>query len=155
MECFRQWLLGVVACSLAVTISTRLAGEGKTGGLVRFTGGLLLLCAMLRPLAQLELPEAGWNMGGYRAAVAQLELELRGEREITLSDSISERLASYIEDKAGSLGMEVRATVAMELRNNVPVPVGVTLRGEYSAELADYVERELGIAQEKQTWIVS
>lgn len=155
MEFFRQWLLGVVACSLAVTISTRLAGEGKTGGLVRFTGGLLLLCAMLRPLAQLELPEAGWNMGGYRAAVAQLELELRGERENTLSDSISERLASYIEDKAGSLGMEVRATVAMELRNNVPVPVGVTLRGEYSAELADYVERELGIAQEKQTWIVS
>ena len=155
MEFFRQWLLGVVACSLAVTISTRLAGEGKTGGLVRFTGGLLLLCAMLRPLAQLELPEAGWNMGGYRAAVAQLELELRGERENTLSDSISERLASYIEDKAGSLGMEVRATVAMELRNNVPVPVGVTLRGEYSTELADYVERELGIAQEKQTWIVS
>ena len=155
MEFFRQWLLGVVACSLAVTISTRLAGEGKTGGLVRFTGGLLLLCAMLRPLAQLELPEAGWNMGGYRAAVAQLEQELRGERENTLSDSISERLASYIEDKAGSLGMEVRATVAMELRNNVPVPVGVTLRGEYSAELADYVERELGIAQEKQTWIVS
>lgn len=155
MEFFRQWLLGVVACSLAVTISTRLAGEGKTGGLVRFTGGLLLLCAMLRPLAQLELPEAGWNMGGYRAAVAQLELELRGERENTLSDSISERLASYIEDKAGSLGMEVRATVAMELRNNVPVPVGVTLRGAYSAELADYVERELGIAQEKQTWIVS
>ena len=155
MELFRKWLLGVVACSLAVTISTRLAGEGKTGGLVRFTGGLLLLCAMLRPLAQLELPEAGWNMGGYRAAVAQLELELRGERENTLSDSISERLASYIEDKAGSLGMEVRATVAMELRNNVPVPVGVTLRGEYSAELADYVERELGIAQEKQTWIVS
>lgn len=155
MEFFRQWLLGVVACSLAVTISTRLAGEGKTGGLVRFTGGLLLLCAMLRPLAQLELPETGWNMGGYRAAVAQLELELRGERENTLSDSISERLASYIEDKAGSLGMEVRATVAMELRNNVPVPVGVTLRGEYSAELADYVERELGIAQEKQTWIVS
>ena len=155
MEFFRQWLLGVVACSLAVTISTRLAGEGKTGGLVRFTGGLLLLCAMLRPLAQLELPEAGWNMGGYRAAVAQLELELRGERENTLSDSISERLASYIEDKAGSLGMEVRATVAMELRNNVPVPVGVTLRGEYSAELTDYVERELGIAQEKQTWIVS
>lgn len=155
MEFFRQWLLGVVACSLAVTISTRLAGEGKTGGLVRFTGGLLLLCAMLRPLAQLELPEAGWNMGGYRAAVAQLELELRGERENTLSDSISERLASYIEDKAGSLGMEVRATVAMELRNNVPVPVSVTLRGAYSAELADYVERELGIAQEKQTWIVS
>ena len=155
MEFFRQWLLGVVACSLAVTISTRLAGEGKTGGLVRFTGGLLLLCAMLRPLAQLELPEAGWNMGGYRAAVAQLELELRGERENTLSDSISERLASYIEDKAGSLGMEVRATVAMELRNNVPVPVGVTLRGEYSAELADYVERELGIAKENQTWIAS
>ena len=155
MEFFRQWLLGVVACSLAVTVSARLAGEGKAGGLVRFTGGLLLLCAMLRPLAQLEPPETGWDIGGYRAAVAQLELELRGEREKTLSDSISERLASYIEDKAGSLGMEVRATVTMGLRDSVPVPAGVTLWGTYSAELADYVERELGIAKENQTWIAS
>ena len=153
MEFFRQWLLGVVACALLVSVGTQLCPEGSMRSVVRFTGGLLLLCAMLRPLTTLELPGLAWSGGAYREALAQARIELRAAEENALSDGIAAGLASYIEDKAGSLGAEVRAAVTVETRGGVPVPVGVTLRGAYSEALSNLVERELGVAKEHQRWI--
>ena len=153
MEFFRQWLLGVVACALLVSVGTQLCPEGSMRSAVRFTGGLLLLCAMLRPLTTLELPGLAWSGGAYREALAQARIELRAAEENALSDGIAAGLASYIEVKAGSLGAEVRAAVTVETRGGVPVPVGVTLRGAYSEALSNLVERDLGVAKEHQRWI--
>lgn len=150
MEGLRQWLLGVAACAALVSMAWRLCPDGAARQVARFTGGLLILCALLRPLAAWEPPE-GLRVGSdYRAAVARTRDALEREASGAFSDGIARRLEAYIEDKAGGLGADVRAEVTADSRG---VPVGVTLRGAYCAELADIIERELGVAKEKQVWI--
>ena len=119
--------------------------------IARFTGGLLLLLAMLRPVTGYEPSADAWNAGGYREAVARLELELAAERENALRHGIAEEWEAYIEDKAGSLGAAVRAEAELDAGNGVPERV--TLRGAYSEELSRFLASELGIAKEKQLWI--
>ena len=154
MDFIRQWLLGVVACAMLVSVAGQLCPEGGVRQIARFTGGLLLLCAMLRPLATVELPDGLWG-SGYREAVAALELELGAEREKALVDGIAAELQAYIEDKADSLGADVRSEVSMEVRGGVPTVTRVTLRGAYSAALAESIAAELGVTKEKQIWIDS
>ena len=150
MEGLRQWLLSAAACAALVSMAWRLCPDGAARQVARFTGGLLILCALLRPLAAWESPEGLWDASDYRAAVAQTEAELSREAAGVFSDGIARRLEAYIEDKAEGLGASVRAEVTADSRG---VPVGVTLRGAYCAELAEIVEGELGVAKEKQVWI--
>ena len=151
MEFLRQWLLGVVACAVLVSVATQLCPEGALRKIVRFTGGLLLLLAMLRPVARYEPDAAARRADGYRETVARLERELAVERENALRDGIAEEWEAYIEDKAGSLGAEVRAEA--EVTAGEGVPERVTLRGTYSEELSRFLASELGVAKEKQIWI--
>lgn len=152
MEFLRQWLLGVIACAMLVSVVQQLCPEGSVRKLARFTGGLLLLCAMLRPLTTVELPGVDWDAGGYREAVARLELELGAAQENTMAEGIAAELEAYIEDKAESLGANVQAQVTMGTGSGAPLPERVTLRGAYSAALAEAIEAELGVTKERQTW---
>ncbi|MBQ7713295.1 MAG: hypothetical protein IJT71_00210 [Oscillospiraceae bacterium] len=150
MEFFREWLLGVVACAMLGSLLYWLCPDGAARQVARFTLALLLLCAMLRPLAALQLPDLAWDAARYREAAALLEAELERGYETALADGIARELEAYIEDKADGLGANVRATVALDARC---APERVTLYGRYSAALADWIASELGVAKERQTWI--
>lgn len=141
----------MIACAVLVSVAGQLCPEGALRTVVRFTGGLLLLLALLRPIARYEPDAAAWNTGGYREAVAQLEQELTAERENALRRGIAEEWQAYIEDKAESLGVAVRAEAELGAENGVPKRV--TLRGAYSEELSRFLASELGVAKEKQIWI--
>lgn len=153
MDFFRQWLLGVIACAMVVSAAEQLCPEGSVRALTRFTGALLLLLAMLRPLSTAEFADITRNTLGYREAVARLELELGVTGENALSDGIASELEAYIGDKAESLGVRVRPEVTMERRGGAPVPQRVTLYGPYSEALSELIASELGVAKEKQLWI--
>ena len=144
--------MGVIACAMLVSLLGQLCPEGNVRTIARFTGGLLLLCAMLRPLTSVELPGVMWDAGSYREAVARLELELGAERENAMADGIAAELEAYIEDKAESLGATLQAQVTMKSEAGAPRPERVTLRGAYSAALAEAIEAELGVTKERQTW---
>lgn len=153
MVFLRQWLLGVIACAMLVSLLGQVCPDGSVRRAARFAGGLLLLLAMLRPLAGIDPGGLDWDAGGYREAVAQLELELSGSRETALAGGIASGLAAYIEDKAESLGANVRAEVQMKSEDGTYTPDAVTLRGAYNEALAVYIADVLGIPKEKQTWI--
>ena len=153
MEFARQWLLGVIACAMAVSLLEQVCPDGSVRRTLRFAGGLLLLLAMLRPLETVDPGGTAWDAGGYREAVARLELELSDTRENALADGIASELAAYIEDKAGSLGVNVRAEVQMKSEDGTYTPDAVTLRGAYSEALSEHIADVLGIPKEKQTWI--
>ena len=156
MTFLRQWLLGVTACALLVSLLERLCPAGAARQAARFTGGLLLLLAMLRPLADVNLNDlAAWEPGSYREAVARLELELAEKRDNAMSAGIAAETAAYIEDKAGQLGLAVRSEVTVSARGGVPLPERVTLYGPYSAALACAITEELGVPEERQIWIES
>ncbi len=150
MEWVRQWLLGAVACAMLVSVACHLCPDGATRQIARFVGGLLILCALLRPLAAWEPDAEAWDAPDYRAAVARAELELSRTAQSTLSDGIARELEAYIEDKAEGFGTAVRAKVTTDSRG---VPVGAVLRGAYCEPLAEWIAAQIGIAKEKQVWI--
>lgn len=152
MQFLRQWLLGIVACALLVSFAEQLTPSGALRKLVRFTGGLLLMLCILQPVTQVDLTDITFDPGAYEEAVAAVRLELSDEYETALSDGIAERTGAYIEDKAASLGISVRASVQTAEANGTVLPVRVTLYGEPCAALSDWIAETLGIAKENQTW---
>ena len=146
MTFLRSWLLSVTACAVLVSIVQQLTDGGTMKKIV-------LMLAMLRPLLSLtfDLPEL--DGGHYREAVEALKETLNAEQDSALGDSIAAQTQAYIEDKASSLGLSVRAEVQTALRDGVPFPDSVTLYGENSAALGAYIVQELGIAEENQLWI--
>ena len=152
MTFLRQWLLGIVACAMLVSFCELFTPTGALRKLVRFTGGLLLIVAILQPITRIDLDELPLDLNSCREAMAQVRLELESEREAALADGIAARTGAYIEDKAEELGCSVRAVVETEDVNGTPLPVSVTLSGQENAALADYIASQLGIAKEKQIW---
>ena len=155
MAFLRQWLLGVVSCAFLVSLLDQLTPEGSVRKLARFSGGLVLILCMLRPLGTAEPWELALDLDGLSADRAALEEQYRDVSGQSLAAVIAERTGAYIEDKADELGLSVRAKVKTEEEDGVPLPVSVTLYGTENAALADYIERELGIAKEDQLWITT
>ena len=62
----RQWLLGVVLTAFAAALARQLAPEGEESAAVRLVGGLLLILALLRPLAGAEWSSAALEAGSFR-----------------------------------------------------------------------------------------
>ncbi len=149
----RTWLLGIVFTSLAGGLARHLAPGGREQAAVRLVSGLLLVLAILRPLAGLAgaapaLPE-DWQLD----AGAQAGLYRKNQQE-ALSAIIEEKTEAYIWDKASRLDLACTVTVTTAAgESGVPLPDGVTIRGPYSPELARCIEEEVGIPAEKQIWL--
>ena len=152
MTFLRSWLLSIVACAVLVSLAEHLTDGGTMKKIVRFTGGMLLMLAMLRPLLRLDLSTFEVDISSYREAVSQLELALTQQREDALSARIAAETEAYIEDKAHALGAEVTAEVTVREEDGAFIPNRAVLFGEENAELSVLLTQELGIAPEKQEW---
>lgn len=153
MTFLRSWLMSVTACAVLVSIAEQVTCGDTMRRAVRFTGGLLLMLALLRPLTAWEADIPAFSFTDYRAAVGALEEQLTAQRNEALRAGIAAETEAYIEDKAEELGLDVRAGVKTGERGGECVPVSVTLYGERSGALSALIARELGIAEERQTWI--
>ena len=73
-----------------------------------------------------------------------------------VSAIIKEKCETYILDKAAELGLALTAEVTVGGEAVYPYPVSVQLTGTPNAEqklqMQRYIERELAIAKEEQTW---
>ena len=149
----RAWLLGIVLTSLAGGLARQMAPQGKEQAVVRLVGGLLLVLAILRPLAgqrweELELlPETPDFQAGEQAAA------YRKNQQDALSAIIAEKTQAYIWDKANQLGLARRAEVTVTAgEGGIPLPSGAVIYGGYSEELARCIQEEVGIPAENLIW---
>lgn len=153
MESLRTWLSSIVAVTLLLSIAQSLVPEGTLRRVAGFTGGLVLLLALLRPLLAGGLPDLGLETEAWTKAIEAQQADLSRQGEDALAGLIAERTASYIWDKGAALGLEV--TAAVETRTGeegIPVPYSVELEGPYSQELESYITEELDIPPERQVW---
>ncbi|MDO4314814.1 MAG: stage III sporulation protein AF [Oscillospiraceae bacterium] len=149
----REWLTSIVVVTLLLSVAQTLIPEGSIRKIAAFTGGLILLAALLQPVLGTDLERLRLDFGDYERAVAQRQAELEVAGKEALVELIEERTAAYISDKADALGLRVEARVETETGDDgVPVPVSVRLDGPRSEELASYIEGELGIPRERQVW---
>ena len=153
MELVRTWIVSVVTVSMLLNLVRLLTPKGSVQKIASFTGGLILLLALLQPLAKAELSKLVTDVGTYSEVVELRQKELMEERENQLRRSIEDRTAAYISDKAKTLGTAVSAEVKTVLSSEgIPVPVEAEIAGAYTRELAEYIEQDLGIPAERQVW---
>ena len=153
MELVCSWLVSVVTVSMLLNVVRLLTPKGSVQKIAAFTGGLILLLALLRPLMGVEISKLLSDVGMYGESVGERREELAREEEKYLRQSIEERTAAYISNKAEALGTEVSVQVRTVLSSEgIPLPVEAEIAGAYTQELAEYIEQDLGIPAERQVW---
>ena len=149
----KEWVTSIVVVTMLLSVAQTLIPEGSIRKVSSFTGGLILLAALLQPVLEIKLDPMELGIGAYERAVRERQEELEAAGKSELSDIIAVRTAAYISDKAAALGIAAAAEVSVETaENGVPVPAAVKLDGPPVEELAVYMERELGIPRERQVW---
>lgn len=153
MGALREWLSAVAAVTLLLSVAQMLTPQGSIRNIASFTGGLLLLAVLLRPVLDTDLGRLKLDPGDYEASVSQRQAELETAGKEAMAELIEERTAAYISDKAKALGLSVAARVETKTGDGgVPAPWAVRLTGTESEALASYIEGELGIPRERQVW---
>ena len=151
MATVKRWLLGVVLTAFSGGLAGRIAPKGKEQTVVRLVSGLLLLLAILRPLGELAEVDFLVPAGDFSAVSDPAETENQMEK---FSAIIAEKTAAYIWDKAYGLGLDCRVTVTVkEGEVGIPLPYRVTVAGPYSAELAAWLDAQVGIPADRQIWL--
>ena len=153
MEAVRAWLTSVVLVSVLLSAAQSLIPPGTVRKAAGFTGGLILLLVLLRPVLEADLDRLALDFSDYQTAVEERQAELADTQTEAMASIIAEQTEAYILDKAGELGAEV--TVRVETRtggDGVPVPWSAELTGAQSETLASALETELGIPAERQVW---
>ena len=150
----RSWLTSIAAVTLLLTVVQTLVPEGTIKKIAGFTGGLLLLAALLQPALKTDLGRLRLDFSDYEKAIETRAEELDAAGKDELAFIIAGRTAAYISDKADALGLRVAARVETEpgADGETPLPASVDLTGPYSRELADWIAVELGIPAERQVW---
>ena len=130
MEAVRAWLTSVVLVSVLLSAAQSLIPPGTVRKAAGFTGGLILLLVLLRPVLGADLEHLELDFDHYQAAVEERQEELADTQTEAMASIIAEQTEAYILDKAGELGLEV--TVRVETRtegNGIPVPWSAELTG--------------------------
>ena len=154
----RSWLLAVTAVSLLCALAGALMPKGPVERVGRLVCGLVMLAAVLSPLARPDLGEGQRWLEDYLAAVGQREAELTQEVDDQMKTIIEGEYAAYIVDKAAQLGLTCSARVecrAEEKGLYLPVRAEVSgaLDGAGRSRLAQILAQDLGIPEAEQFYM--
>lgn len=159
MSAVGEYLVCVLAGALICGILLELVGKKSTNAsLIRLLCGVFMTLCIVSPLLDIRI-----------GPLADLTADIKQEADSMAADGknmaqeqyravITQRTEAYILDKAESLGADV--TVAVTLgEDDFAAPRAVTVRGRISPYakglLGNWLESNLGIAAEEQTWIAS
>ena len=153
VEALKEWVTSIVLVTMLLSVAQTLIPEGSIRKISSFTGGLILLIALLQPILGTDLSRLELRTENYERAVRERQEELEEAGKSSLSDIIAEQTAAYISDKADTLGIAVTVKVLVEPgADGIPVPAAARLVGQPSEELVSYMVQELGIPRERQVW---
>ena len=155
MESLKIWLLSVTGAAFLVAAVNSVCPEGAVKRVVQLTGGLVLLVVILQPAAMGNSMDISGVLTEYKIKSEEMTARSETESNQLMEKIIEEKTAAYIVDKAARIGAECDAEVWCEKdENNLPVPAEVKVSGpltpEQREELALSIEKELGIAEERQ-----
>ena len=156
MDWIRSWLIGVTCAAIIIAVADSLTPPGTVKKLGRLTGGVVLMLAMVKPLAALDYNAMAAALAEYRWGREESVQAGSGLGDDLMKDIIEERTGAYILDKAAELnivctGVEVLCQTG---EGGLPYPAEVTVWGvqsrEDQAELSRSIEGELAIPVQQQ-----
>lgn len=157
MEFVRQWLTSVVCAALITALAQGLMPKGAVRQVGKLVCALVLLCALLRPVLTLHLPNVPDTFGLAAGQTEQKQVQLEQRSGAMLKTLIERQSAAYIVDKAARMGLNCQVKVVCRAgEGGTWLPQSVYITGEMDAgqqtELATAIHTEFGIAQEYQVY---
>ena len=155
-EVIRDWLVGITCAAMVVALAESLTPQGTIRKIGRFTGGLVLLLAVVQPVMKLDEGSLRQSMAEYKAALSIYDGTLEEENQTLMKGIIAEQSGAYILDKAASLGIvcTVEVETAPGEEGDYPVPYCVTIRGDLTGEqqktLTEQIAADFAIPEERQ-----
>ena len=158
MGAVRSWLMAVIAVSLLCAVADALMPRGAVRRAGKLVCGLVLLGAVLSPVAGLDVESGQRWLDGYLASIQNRESELEETVESQMKGIIEQQYAAYIVDKAARLGLTCDPRVECGLSEEglyLPVRVRVTgaLTEEERARIAGMIAEDLGVPESEQLYI--
>ena len=154
-ELLQTILLRVTIAGAASAVALKLAGGGALKEVVRTAAGLLMLLALLQPLAGLHL--LSWN---WQSSVSQSDLdEMQAHNMQTTMSTVAASIAKAVQQRAEEAG--IPCTVNVEMANDadgllqvdkVTVYYDSTAANRLS-ELQSLLTKECGVPAERQELI--
>lgn len=158
MGAVRSWLLTVIAASLICALADALMPPGAVRRVGRLVCGLVLLGAILTPLARLDLSGGQRWLEDYLASLENREAELAETVNEQMKVIIEQEYAAYIVDKAAGLGLTCTVQVECALsEDGLYLPVRTEVAGpqtaEVQAQLIRIISEDLGVPDSAQIYI--
>ena len=150
------WLIGVVAAAMLAAVARSLMPAGAVQQVGSLVCAVMLLWAVLKPLA----PLVQSLLGGFRFAgqTQGMETEWDLQNEQLLKSFIEQECGTYIVDKAEELGIVCQADVTCRLgEDGVWLPDYVCVSGELTTQqrhtLEQVISGDLGVVSEQQDYL--
>jgi len=155
---FHLILLRVTLAGIVSAAALRLAGEGAQREIVRLAAGLLMLLALLQPIA--EFRRAGGDGLRLPQDVSDVSIgEMEEQNMRTVMSTVAASIAESLEKRAKKEGLDCDMIVVMENDENGILQIGhVTVYYHASDaarldELRALVTQECGVSEERQELI--
>lgn len=154
----RSWLLAVITVSLLCAVADALMPSGAVKRVGRLVCGLVLIGAILSPLAALDLEGSRLWLEDYLISVQDREAELEETVNGQTKVIIEQKLSAYIVDKAAELGLTCRARVECSLsEDGLYLPVRTEVAGSMTADVQGrliwIIESDLGVPARSQIYV--
>jgi stage III sporulation protein AF len=155
MDFLRTWFLGTAGAAVVGVFAIAVTPPGAVKKVVQIASALLLMIAVLRPLAgwsgDPRIDTDSWlSNSGAAAAVTESHNDL-------LSAIIAEKTAAYIVNKAQALGLVITASAQCRMGEHYPEPWSVTIRSDRpehaKSALGKIIDQDLGIPPERQSYL--
>ena len=157
LRCLLLAAVSIAAAGLAEALWNKLTGRYQTvEDLSAAVTGLLLALTALSPLLKLDYDAIAKQIAEIRLDTETVRTGVEVQNRELQARIISEQAAAYIWDKAQELGLSVSVDVAIEEDGAYPDPAAVQISGQFTEmqrqNLARYIEENLAIGKEQQTW---
>ena len=155
MGAVKSWLLAVISVSLLCAVADSLMPSGAVKRVGRLVCGLVLMGAILSPVANLDVDGGRRWLDSYFASVRVREAELEETVNGQMKVIIEEEYAAYILDKAAQLGLDCTVRVECRLSEDglyLPHRTEVAGLGTAAAQkqLIQVIAEDLGVPAERQ-----
>lgn len=158
MGAVKGWLLAVISVSLLCAVADALMPPGAVKRVGRLVCGLVLMGAVLSPIASLDVEGGQRWLDNWLASVQSREAELEETVNGQMKGIIEREYAAYIVDKAAELGWACTARVECRLSGEgLYLPVRTEVTGPQTAgvqsRLIRIISEDLGVPREAQIYI--
>ena len=157
MSQVREYIISVLSVAILVSIIVRISGGQKTvSGLVRILGSILIVITVISPLLTMKINDTSVFISTLKFDAEDIIANAKNKVTEDTAEIITEKIQSYIMDKASKYGANIIATVKLA-EPELQVPDTITIQGQVSAYtksvLQEIIVNDLGICMENQIWL--